>query len=67
MEYWLREVVIIYNTIFQLRTTLGNCVWYLVFLYNLMHLKVADIETNLSRVDLFRTYYENRKYGFIVI
>ena len=47
--------------------TLGNCVCYLVFLYNLMHLKVADIETNLSRVDLFRIYYENRKCGFIVI
>ena len=67
MEYWLREVVIIYDTKFQLRTTLGNCVCYLVFLYSLMHLKVTDIETNLSRVDLFRTYYENRKYGFRVI
>ena len=61
MEYWLREVVIIHNN------TLGNGVCYLVFLYNLMHLKVTDIETNLSRVNLFRTYYENRKYGFIVI
>ena len=48
-------------------TTLGNCVCYLVCLYNLMHLEVSDIETNLSRVDLFRTYYENRKCGFIVI
>ena len=66
MEYWLREVVIIYNTIVRL-TTLGNCVCYLVFLYNLMHIKVTDIETNLSRVDLFRTHYENRKYGLIVI